>query len=261
MLEPRFKGGLANASLTPQKCLLRRTLLLGLSSIAIIGCATSSTSRVTPERRAQIRAAADACLPEHPTVARYDIDHFGQVIAWYKENQGSTAATAPFFECVRARLASAPPAVASPPVSPAAAKAPRLALATPATVAAEQWPTMLPLPANVTIRPPAASVAAELLPFSGRWAGLADGGRVAAGLVVEELRPPAATVVVSLFSEGFGYTWRRDARIHPDVLMLSVEFLQGPPSVRYRLRSGGTLSMHFDNGGGDVTTMMSHRVP
>jgi hypothetical protein len=225
MLEPRFKGGLANASLTPQKCLLRRTLLLGLSSIAIIGCATSSTSRVTPERRAQIRAAADACLPEHPTVARYDIDHFGQVIAWYKENQGSTAATAPFFECVRARLASAPPAVASPPVSPAAAKAPRLALATPATVAAEQWPTMLPLPANVTIR------------------------------------PPAATVVVSLFSEGFGYTWRRDARIHPDVLMLSVEFLQGPTSVRYRLRSGGTLSMHFDNGGGDVTTMMSHRVP
>jgi hypothetical protein len=140
-------------------------------------------------------------------------------------------------------------------------KAPTLVLATPTSGAAERWPTMLPLPDDVAIRPPAPFVATELLPFSGRWAGLADRGRVAAGLVVEELRPPEATVVVSLFSEGLGHTWRRDARIHPDVLMLSVDLLEGPTSVRYRLRSDGTLSMHFDNGGGDVTTMILHRVP
>lgn len=237
-------------------------LLLCVFAVLIIGCATTET-RVTPEQRAEISDAANACMRQYPIIDRYEIDQWGRVTAWYRQNMGQVqgTATGPFFECVRARVASVPPSVASPPVSPAAAKAPTLALATYATVAAERWPTMLPLPDDVAIRPPAPSVATELLPFSGRWAALADGGRVAAGLIVEELRPPEATVVVSLFSEGLGYTWRREARIHPDVLMLSVASLQGPTSVRYRLRSGDTLSMHFDNGGGQVRTMILHRVP
>jgi Family of unknown function (DUF6719) len=58
---------------------------------------------MTPERRSEIAAAAQACLREHPTVERYQVDRFGRVTATYRMAGGQTADTAPFFACVGAR--------------------------------------------------------------------------------------------------------------------------------------------------------------
>jgi hypothetical protein len=94
---------------------MRRVLVLGL----VLGaCATSTPPAVTPERRAAITAAADACLPQYPTVERYEIDRWGRVVAWYKDNQGQTGATAPFFDCVRARAGTRPATAGTPPAAP-----------------------------------------------------------------------------------------------------------------------------------------------
>jgi hypothetical protein len=94
-----------------------------LLAAPLVACA-STASTATPERQAQIRAAADACLPAHPTVMRYDVTRFGQLNAWYRDNQGQTAATAPFFECVRARLGVAPSSPTAAPVAPVTGSAP-----------------------------------------------------------------------------------------------------------------------------------------
>ena len=45
---------------------LRRWRMILLAA-PLVACA-STASTATPERQAQIRAAADACLPTHPTV-------------------------------------------------------------------------------------------------------------------------------------------------------------------------------------------------
>jgi hypothetical protein len=221
----------------------------GLPILLATGCTTPPSA--SPERRAEIRDAADACLAEHPSVRRYEMDRFGHLSAWYHQNQGQTgtAATSPFFDCVQARLASAP--------------APTT-VGSSSEVGEDRWPETLPLPDDTKIRLPAPYVVIELQPFSGRWVGLADRGRVAAGLVVEELRPPVARVIVSLFSDGVGRTWRRDAQIQGEgeALTLIVEEIDGgPASIRYRLQPDGTVFMRFDNGTGRLTTMTLRRVP
>jgi hypothetical protein len=64
---------------------------------------------------------------------------------------------------------------------------------------------------------------------------MADHGRAAAGLVVEDSRPPSARVVVSFFSDG---ETRQEAEIQPDTLMLVVEGIAAGSSLRYRLPAG-----------------------
>jgi len=242
----------------------RAQILVVLPLLLSTACATTTPS-VSPERRADIRAAADACLVEHPSVLRYDLDRFGGLEAWYKPNQGKTgtAATEPFFDCVHTRLAATPPPATTGAPTPTTAAASPVKVSALAVDAGERWPTSLPLPDgwNMAIRPPPPYVVDELLPFSGRFVGQVDGGRMAAGLIVEELRPPVARVIVSLFSNELGHSWRREADLEPETLTLAVERLDWPMSVRYQLQPDGTLFMRLDDGAGHITTMTLRRVP
>ena len=80
-------------------------LLLCVLAKLIIGCATTE-ARVTPEPRAEISKAADACMRDYPIIDRYEIDQWGGVTAWYRQNMGQTQGTAtdPFFDCMKRRL-------------------------------------------------------------------------------------------------------------------------------------------------------------
>jgi hypothetical protein len=80
--------------------MLRRAL--PLSAILLAACATSG---ITPARRAEIQAAADAWYPDHRArVQRYEVHRFGQIIAYRWENQRAEDTTQPFLNCVRPRL-------------------------------------------------------------------------------------------------------------------------------------------------------------
>jgi hypothetical protein len=217
---------------------------------------------VTPERRSEIAAAAQACLGEHPSVERYEVDRFGYVIAWYKDNQGQTGATAPFFACVRARLGAPRPAVAAP-IAPPTSTSPTMQ-STRTAVAPEssgRWPATLPLPDDVMLRAPAQNIIPFFRPLSGRWAGTAEDDRAAAGLVVEVLRRYSATVVLSFFSDGLGQTRRREAELQAETRTLIVEGIAPGSSVRYKLQPDDTLLMRLDHGSGQLATMTLRRVP
>ena len=81
--------------------------LIWAGSLLLVACATTSQP-TTPEQNRRIRAAAEACLPEYPAVVRYEVDRFGQVIAYFREDQRA-AVTDPFFGCIRAQLRTRSP--------------------------------------------------------------------------------------------------------------------------------------------------------
>ena len=225
---------------------------------ALLATACSTAPTVTPERRAEIDAAAQACMREHPTVERYQVNQFGHVIATYRMTSTQTGDTDPFFACVRARLAQPKPVVAAP----APVTGTTLPARTPVGPASSgRWPATLPLPDDVMLRPPAQSIIPFFRPLSGRWAGTAEDDRAAAGLVVEELRRFSATVVLSFFSDGLGQTRRREAELQAETRTLIVEGIAPGSSVRYQLQPDGTLLMRGEDGTGQVVTMTLRRVP
>ena len=70
-------------------------------SVLLTACA-AGREPLTPEQLGQVRARAQECMRAHPTVERYEVDRFGSVTAYYRTTSGSaTAATDPFFTCVR----------------------------------------------------------------------------------------------------------------------------------------------------------------
>jgi hypothetical protein len=195
---------------------------------------------VTPERRSEIAAAAQACIREHPTVERYQVDRFGRVTATYRMAGGQTADTAPFFACVGARQS---------------------ARARPAPESSGRWPATLPLPDDVVLRAPGQSVIPFFRPLSGRWAGTSGDGPAAAGLVVEELWRASATVVLSFFSDGLGQTRRRKAELQAETRTLIVEGIAPGSSVRYQLQPDDSLLMQLEDGSGQLVTKALRRVP
>ena len=217
---------------------------------------------VTPERRSEIAAAAQACLREHPTIERYEVDRFGRVTATYRMTGGQTADTAPFFACVRARLDGPRPAVATP-IAPSTSTSPTMqsARAPAAPESSGRWPATLPLPDDVVLRAPGQSVIPFFRPLSGRWAGTSEDGPAAAGLVVEELWRGSAMVVLSFFSDGLGQTRRRKAELQAETRTLIVEGIAPSSSVRYQLQPDDTLLMRLEDGSGQLVTMTLRRVP
>ena len=89
----------------------------------------------------------------------------------------------------------------------------------------------------------------------------ADQGAFSVGLVVEELRPPVAVVVLSFLSDGLGQTRRREAEIRSETLTLVVEGISAGSVVQYRLQPDGTLLMRLEDGTGQLVTMTLRRVP
>lgn len=227
--------------------------------VSFLASACASAPTITPERRAEINAAAQSCQREHPRIEQYEVNQFGSVRVIYRQGQGQTADTEPFFECVRARRGGTRPTAA--PASPSVAAPPTPAKTAVSASPSGRWPTALPLPDDVTIRPPPPYLIPALQPFSGRWAGTADQGRVSVGLVVEELRPPVAVVVLSFLSDGLGQTRRREAEIRSETLTLVVEGISAGSVVQYRLQPDGTLLMRLEDGTGQLVTMTLRRVP
>ncbi len=67
---------------------------------------TTACATVTPEgaaARKRVLEEAAACRVQHPVVEWVELDRFGQLIAYYKENRPRSEVE-PFFECARARL-------------------------------------------------------------------------------------------------------------------------------------------------------------
>jgi hypothetical protein len=227
--------------------------------VVLLAGACATAPSVTPEQRTRINAAAQVCQREHPTVERYEVNHFGIVTAFYRYGPGQVSATDPFFDCVRAKLGGAVPTTA--PVLPAVAAPQTPTKAIVPASSPGRWPIALPLPDDVTVRPPPPYVVPALQPLSGRWAGTADQGRFAVGLVVEELRPPITVVILSFLSDGLGQTRRREAQIQSDTLTLVVEGVSAGSTVQYRLQPDGTLLMRLEDGTGQLITMTLRRVP
>jgi hypothetical protein len=229
-------------------------------SLALLVTACAAAPTVTPERRSEIAAAAQACLREHPTVEDFAVDRFGYVTAIYRMT--GTQTTDPYFACVRARLGGPTPAVAMPIAPPTSASPAMQSARVPAgPESSGRWPATLPLPDDVVLRAPAHNIVPMFRPLSGRWAGTAEDDRAAAGLVVEELRRFSATVVLSFFSAGLGQTRRREAELQAETRTLIVEGIAPGSSVRYKLQPDDTLLMRLDDGSGQLVTMTLRHIP
>jgi hypothetical protein len=191
-------------------------------SLLVVACATTSQP-TTPEQNRRIRAAAETCLPEYPAVVRYEVDRFGQVIAYLRENQRA-AVTDPFFGCVRAQLRTR-----SPLATPASRSTPGATRPTALT---------LQLPPDVRVVRPGSEVPPEWAAFSGRWQGRWD-EQVAdpTVLVVEKLTATDAVVVVA--GQGAaGPIWVRDrARL----MNAAITLQSGDGHFVYRVQPDGSL--------------------
>jgi hypothetical protein len=179
--------------------LRRRALFAAViwaGSLLLVACATTSPP-TTPEQNRRIRAAAEACLPEYPAVVRYEVDRFGQVIAYFREDQRA-AVTDPFYGCIRAQLRTR-----SPLATPASRSTPGATRPTALT---------LQLPPDVRVVRPGREVSPEWAAFSGRWQGRWD-EQVAdpTVLVVEKLTATDAVIVVAgRGAAAAGPIWVRD---------------------------------------------------
>ena len=173
--------------------IVRRTWTSALATspsvcLALFATACATAPTVTSERRAEISAAAQSCLREHPTIERYEVNRFGYVIATYRTTQSQTADTAPFFVCVRARLGQPTPAVAAPTApmtgTSLATLPPRVPMSPPSS---GRWPAALPLPDDVVVRPPAPCVILELQAFLWGSKNFGQGKAVISSLVEKKV--------------------------------------------------------------------------
>jgi hypothetical protein len=71
--------------------------------VALLLAACATAPPASPERQAELRARAQACMRRHPEVERYEVDRFGSVTAQYRMAGSATATTDPFFRCVFGR--------------------------------------------------------------------------------------------------------------------------------------------------------------
>jgi hypothetical protein len=213
--------------------LRRRALFAAViwaGSLLLVACATTSPP-TTPEQNRRIRAAAEACLPEYPAVVRYEVDRFGQVIAYFREDQ-RVPVTDPFFGCIRAQLRTR-----SPLATPASRSTPAATRPTAPT---------LQLPPDVRVVRPGREVPPEWAAFSGRWQGRWD-EQVAdpTVLVVEELTGTDAVIVVARRGAA-GPIWVRDrARLMNGAITLQ----SGDRHFVYRVQPDGSLFATMEHQG------------
>ena len=77
------------------------TMVSALIGMLIGGCAT-----IPPERaaeRARLEAAAGDCRVKFPFIVRYEVDSFGQLVYYFREDVRHQDREA-FIDCVRDRL-------------------------------------------------------------------------------------------------------------------------------------------------------------
>jgi hypothetical protein len=112
-------------------------------------------------------------------------------------------------------------------------------------------PSVAPLPSDVRIIPPEATVLQQLAAFSGKWSGVWD-GILHHILVVEEITPPHAVVI---YAWGTAPQWQIAqpgwSRVQGEFVDGALKFsLRRPATVMYRLQPDGTLDATYEWAGG-----------